>query len=207
MVLPVRTSSPVQMISSCMPGLSGAGQGWPVDTKITPERWQRLTPEGEPREHVAHHRREREAVAGEARGHEEPAEPGHGTDRGQLVGQESLEADPAPVERARGDGRIDFARHLEAAPDAVLEDLPAIRFVIHDASRPAAADQEGAAGELLEGDLPLEAAEDGWQRSRRGPRQEHLEWPRVEGEIHPEGREQRGCPGTRRHDGDVARLT
>src|SRR5215472_8239978 len=147
MVLPVRTSSPVQMISSCMPGLSGAGQGWPVDTKITPERRQRLTPEGESRQHVAYHRREREAVAGEARGHEESVEAGHGADRGQLVRQEGLEPDPAPVERTRGDGRIDLARHLEAAADAGLEDLPAIRLVIHHASRPAAADQKGAVGE------------------------------------------------------------
>src|SRR5215510_4970850 len=107
MVLPVRTSSPVQIISSCMPGLSGAGQGWPVDTKITPEREERVPPEGEPREHVTHHRREREAVPGEARGHEETVESGHGADHRQLVGQEGLEPDPAPVERARRHGWID----------------------------------------------------------------------------------------------------
>src|SRR5262249_44787243 len=174
MVLPVRTSSPVQMISSCMPGLSEAGQGWPVDTKITPEREECVAPEGEPRKHVADHRREREAVPGEARGHEEAVESGHGADCGQLVGQEGLEPDPAPVERARRHGRIDLARDLEAAAHARVEDLPAISLVIHYASRPAATDQKSAVGELLEGDLPLEAAEDGCQRPWRRPRQQHL---------------------------------
>src|SRR5215813_3069039 len=138
MVLPVSTSSPVQMISSCMPGLSGSGQGWPVDTKITPQRGERLAPEGEPREHVTHHRGQGEAVAGKARGHEEPLDAGHGADHGQLVGQEGLQPDPAPVERAGCHGRIDLARHFQAAADALLEDLPAIRLVVHYASRPAA---------------------------------------------------------------------
>src|ERR1700693_14622 len=51
MVFPVSTSSPVQMISSRMPGLSGAGQCRPVEAEVTRKRWERVAPERQPREH------------------------------------------------------------------------------------------------------------------------------------------------------------
>src|SRR5882672_2691739 len=121
MVLPVSTSSPVQMISSRIPGLSGAGQGRPVEAKVTPQRMERVAPERQSREHVADHRGKGEAMAGEAGGDEHAFDAGDGAYHGKLVRRESLEPDPAPGELAAGQRRVDLAGNFQASLHALIE--------------------------------------------------------------------------------------
>ena len=78
--------------------------------------------------------------------------------------------------------------------------------MIDDAPRPAAADQIGAIHELLEAQLPLEAAEDRGQRGRRRLRQQHLKRSRLQGQPDAERGQEDSAPGAGRDDGDVAGL-
>src|SRR5439155_25482802 len=99
-----------------------------------------------------------------------------------------------------------LARDREAALHAVVGDLPAVGCFGRNVRGPAAADEVGAAGELLEAELAVERADHGRECAGRGLRQQHLERARRERQSDTVGRQQWGAPGSAGDDRDVAWL-
>ena len=192
-------------------GMAGARQGWmeapyletPADLaalaaaavapampearlspRILPGVCQRLPPHTEPREDVADHGRQREPMAGKAGRDEQPVGPGDGTEHRQPVGREGFDARPAFGDDAAGQGRVDGARHLQAAAGAILLHLPAVRGLVEDERGPAAADEIGAVGELLQAESARKATQHRREAGRRGIGEQHLERARLQRNPH-----------------------
>src|SRR5579859_6529405 len=178
-------------------GIEAGDAGWAEGIQLRSGQAGELAGDG-----AAHGGGNREAVAGKARGERQTLHTGERADEGNVVEALGFQSAPGAGDVLLSNGGQERACGLPVA--ALAARTQGVATAIGGGvAEPAAAEQESAIVELLEGERAGDGAENGTQQSGRGGSgEEHLESARADGQAQAERNEQLVAPGARgQHNG------